>query len=79
MQRWEYLVVELTSELESEKRKISGLPTRWFKPPYLTDLLNKYGSEGWELVSFETAVVESEKDFAVLAVFKRHKKESSNL
>ncbi len=73
MQKWEYLVVELTTELESEKRKIEGLPTRWFKPPYLTDLLDKYGSEGWELVSFETAVVESEKDFAVLAVFKRLK------
>ncbi|MGD8545796.1 MAG: DUF4177 domain-containing protein [Candidatus Bathyarchaeota archaeon] len=74
MQKWEYLVVELTSELESEKRRIEGLPTRWFKPPHLTDLLNKHGSEGWELVSFETAVVESEKDFAVLAVFKRLKK-----
>lgn len=74
MQGWEYMVVELISELESEKRKISGLPNRWFKPPYLTDLLNKYGSQGWELVSFETTVVESEKDFAVLGVFKRPKR-----
>lgn len=74
MQMWEYLIVELTSELESERRRVKGLPSKWFRPPYLTDMLNKYGSDGWELVSFETAVVESEKDFAVLAVFKRIKK-----
>lgn len=74
MSKWEYIVVELMSELESEKRRVSGLPKRWFKPPFLNDLLNKYGSEGWELVSFETTVVESEKDFAVLGVFKRPKK-----
>jgi len=74
MKRWEYFAVELTSELEFKKQKIEGLPKRWFKPPYLTDLLNKYGSEGWELVSFETAVIESEKDFVVLAVFKRPKR-----
>lgn len=76
MPKWEYMVVELTSELESEKMKIEGLPKRWFRRPYLPDLLNKYGSEGWELVSFETAVVESEKDFAVLAVFKRPKRQT---
>ena len=47
MQQWEYMVVELISELESEISKISTLPTRWFKPPHLQDLLNKYGSQGW--------------------------------
>ncbi len=70
------MVVEFTSELEVEKEKTSGLPKRWFKPPYLQDLLNKYGFQGWELVSFEPTVVESENDFVVLGVFKRIKKEA---
>lgn len=74
MPGWEYLVIELISELESEKIKFNGLPRRWFRPPHLTDLLNKYGSQGWELVSLETTVVESEKDLTVLGVFKRLKK-----
>ena len=74
MPKWEYKVVELVEELEAAKKKVKGLPERWFKPPHLEDLLNKYGSQGWELVSFEPIIDYKTEDFLVLAVFKRPKK-----
>ena len=74
MEKWEYMVIELIRELEDAKKQLKGLPKRWFKSPYLEDLLNKYVSQGWELVSFEPVIIEEEKDFIAFGVFKRRKK-----
>jgi hypothetical protein len=71
--KWEYKVIEFTSEIESAYEKIGTLPSRWFKPPNIEQLLNKYGSHGWELVSIETLVNYQSESFIVLGVFKREK------
>jgi len=71
---WEYKIVELKSEMEVEEEKVSKLPKRWFRIPNVEDLLNKYGSEGWELVNFETIIDVKSDDFLFISVFKRMKK-----
>ena len=71
--KWEYKVIEFTSEIESEYKKIGTLPSRWFKTPNIEHLLNKYGSHGWELVSIETLVNYQSENFIVIGVFKRER------
>jgi len=73
--KWEYKVIEFMSEIESEERRLGGLPSRWFKSPNIEHLLNKLGSQGWELVSLETLVSYQSEEFIVVGVFKREKKE----
>jgi len=71
---WEYRVVEFASEMENEEKKVENLPQRWFRSPKLEDLLNKYGLEGWELISFQTVIDYDSDDFLFVAIFKRMKK-----
>jgi hypothetical protein len=60
MVKWEYAVIPLATEL----REV-GLETQ-------QDLLNKYGVQGWELVS--TTLVKVGNAFDIIAYLKRERK-----
>ena len=53
--KWEYKIIPILTELKQERAKEKQLPKPLkgiiFSPISQEELLNQYGSEGWELVS----------------------------
>ena len=72
MEKWEYLTIHL----ERGEKKGKVIQTVEWEPEYMTQQLNEYGQQGWELVSqfcppFETTFGTSGGAAKVFATFKR--------
>ena len=63
--RWEYLVHTVPADVISSKEK---------RPGELETILNRYGSEGWELIN--TFAISDDSD-AIVLTFKRQAAESA--
>ena len=66
MPKWEYKVVELVKEIEKESggKRLLG---HWLHGADLEKILNRLGSQGWELVSIHL----DRQEAIVVGFFKR--------
>ena len=72
MVKWEYLTVKL----QGVEQKGTFIAKKFWTEESITQQLNSYGEQGWELVSF-TATIKNHGDSSVtdeiFATFKRQK------
>jgi hypothetical protein len=73
MQNWEYWVETINTEYEMDKD--GNIDTSLSRDEILTRCLNNWGSEGWELVEFLTALPAPrgtpQNPYVIHAIFKR--------
>lgn len=69
LRKWEYKVVDLIKETETEHERARDASGRWLHTSDLEDVLNTLGAEGWELVDIQFILNRSEA--VVVGFFKR--------